>query len=89
MSQPEHYIEKGKENLVCKLNKSLYGLKQSPTMWYLQFDAFVLSIRYLRSKLEHCVYYKFDNDRILIIALYVDDILLIGNNKNMISDLKS
>jgi len=89
MSQPEHYIEKGKENFVCMLKKSLYGLKQSPRMWYMKFDAFVLLFGYLRSKSDHCVYYKFDNDRILIIALYVDDMLLIGNGKNMISDLKS
>lgn len=48
MSQPEHYIFKGKESLVCRLKKSLYGLKQSPRMWYLKFDAFVLSIGFVR-----------------------------------------
>jgi len=49
----------------------------------------VLSIRFVRSKSDHCVYYKFDGDRILIIALNVDDMLLIGKDKNMISDFKS
>jgi len=80
---------KGKKNLVYKLKKSLYGLKQSPRRWYLKFDAFVLSIGFVRSKLDHCVYYKFDGDHILIVALYVDDMLLIGKGKNMISDFKS
>jgi len=89
MSQLEHYILKGKEIFICKLKKSLYGLKQSPRMWYLKFDAFVLSIRFVRSKLDHCVYYKFDGDCILNVALYVDDMLLIGKGKNMISDFKS
>ena len=42
MSQPEHYIVKGKEYLVCKLKKSLYGLKKYPRIWYLKFDAFML-----------------------------------------------
>ena len=58
MSQPEHYIVKGKESWVCRLKKSLYGLKQSPRMWYLKFDAFVLSIGFVRSKSDHCVYFR-------------------------------
>jgi len=58
-------------------------------MRYLKFDSFVLLVRFLRSKSNHCVYYKFDNDCILIIALYVDNMLLIRNDKNMIFDLKS
>lgn len=43
----------------------------------------------MRSKVDHCVYYKTKCDRILIIALYVDDMLFIGNTKGMISYLKS
>ena len=89
MSQPEHYIVKGKESLICRLKKSLYGLKQSPRMWYLKFYAFVLPIRFVRSKLDHCVYFRVENDRLLIVALYVDDMLLFGKSKGMISDFKS
>ena len=89
MSQLEHFIEKRKENLVWKLKKSLYGLKQSPRMWYQKFDTYVLSLGFLRSKSDHCVYYKSKNGHILIIVLYVDDMLFIGNGKRMISDLKS
>lgn len=89
MSQPEHYIVKGKESLVCRLKKSLYGLKQSPRMWYLKFDAFVLSIGFVRLKLDHCVYFRVENDHLLIVALYVDDMLLFGKGKGMISDFKS
>jgi hypothetical protein len=89
MSQPEHFVENGKGNLVFKLKKSLYGLKQSPRMWYQKFDTYVLSLEFLRSKSDHCVYYKPENGHILIIVLYVDDMLFIGNGKRMISDLKS
>ena len=67
----------------------MYGLKKSPRMWHLKFDAFVFSIRFLRSKLDHCVYFKVENDRLLIVGLYVDDMLMFGKGKGMISDFKS
>lgn len=85
MTQPEHYVVKSKSNLVCKLKKSLYGLKQSPRMWYQKFDTYVLSLGFERSKSDHYVYYKSDGDHFLFIALYVDDMLFIGKGKGMIS----
>ena len=57
-------------------------------MWYQKFDTYVLSLRFLRSKSDPCVYYKSENGHILIIVLYVDDMLFIGNGKRMISNLK-
>jgi len=58
-------------------------------MWYQKFDSFVLSLGFVRSKSDHCVYYKIENGQLLIISLYVDDMLFIGNGKGMISKLKS
>ena len=54
MQQPEGFIEKGSEDLVCKLNKSLYGLKQSAREWYQKFHKFMLSQGYRRSEIDHC-----------------------------------
>ena len=76
MSQLEHFVEKGKENLVCKLKKSLYGLQQSRRMWYQNFNTYVLSLGFFRSKSDHCVYHRSENGHFLIIALYVDDTLI-------------
>jgi len=46
MSQPTGFKTEGKENIVCKLKKSLYRLKQSPKQWYKHFDSFIRGKRY-------------------------------------------
>jgi hypothetical protein len=89
MKQPEGYAVKGKKELVCKLKKSLYGLKQSPRMWYQKFDTYMLGLGFTRSKEDHCVYSKLIGDHLIYLFLYVDDMLLIGNNKEIIQDVKT
>ena len=58
IDQPEGFVAPGKENLVCRLNKSLYGLKQSPRQWYKKFDSFMISHGFKRSAYDSCVYLK-------------------------------
>jgi hypothetical protein len=89
MKQPEGYVVKGKKELVCKLKKSLYGLKQSPRMWYQKFDTYMMGLGFTRSKEDHCVYSKLIGDHLIYLVLYVDDMLLIGNNKEIIQDVKT
>jgi len=43
MRQPEGFVVPGKEQLVCILKKSLYGLKQVPRQWYKRFDTFMIA----------------------------------------------
>ena len=57
MNQPEGFKVASKKNWVCKLSKSLYGLKQSPRKWYKPFDSFMRGQMYTRSKYDHCVYF--------------------------------
>jgi hypothetical protein len=85
----EGYAVKGKKELVCKLKKSLYGLKQSPRMWYQKFDTYMLGLGFTRSKEDHSVYSKLIGDHLIYLVLYVDDMLLIGNSKEIIQDVKT
>ena len=57
MQQPLGYEVKGKKNLVCRLKKSLYGLKQALRRWYLKFDKFMIEHGYTRFHSDHYVYY--------------------------------
>jgi hypothetical protein len=50
MKHPEGFVVKGKKELVCKLKKSLYGLKQSPRLWYQKFDTYMLGLGFTRRK---------------------------------------
>ena len=77
MEQPDGFKERGKENLVCKLKKSLYGLKHVPGQWYKKFDSLMLEHSFKRLEADHCVYIKKYEERYIILLLYVDDMLIV------------
>ena len=58
-------------------------------MWYQNFDTYVIGLGFVRSKTNHYVYSKHIGDNFINIVLYVDDMLLIGNNKDIIKEVKS
>ena len=87
MDQPKGFIVPGKEDHVCKLKRSLYGLKQSPHQWYKRFDFFMMSHGFKRSEFDSCVYIKFV-DGPPIYLLYVDDMLIAAKSKKEITKLK-
>ena len=89
MKQPEGFSVKGKKELVCKLKRSLYGLKQSPRMWYQKFDTYIQGLGFVRSKVDHYLYYKQVGEHFIYVVLYVDDMLLDGNNMEVIKEVKS
>ena len=90
MQQPQGYVVDGKEDYVCKLHKSLYGLKQAGRAWYQKIDNVLLhTLGFTRSQADHCVYVYNGNDGIKIyIALYVDDLLIMCNNIHKLTALK-
>jgi hypothetical protein len=89
MEQSQGYEVKGKENLVCSLKKSLYGLNKAPRQWYLNFDKFITKQGYSRCHSDHCVYFKrIENRSYIILLLCVDDMLVVGSNMEDINFLK-
>ena len=90
MLQLNDFTKIGKENLVIRLNKFLYGLKHKPRWWYKRFDSFIMSLKYNRFSSNHCTYYKrFENNDFIILPLYVDDMLVAGPNKDQVQELKA
>ena len=88
MKQPESYIQEGKENKVCLLKKSLYGLTQSLRQWYKQFNLFMIKAKYNRCEYDSCVYFKQSDDPTYLL-LYVDDMLIVVKNKTHVQKLKA
>jgi hypothetical protein len=82
------FVVKGKKYLVWKLKISLYGLNKSPRMWYQKFNIYILSLGFVRSKDEHCIYSKEEGGCFIYVDLYVDDMLLIRNNMDEIKEVK-
>ena len=80
MTQPEVFVNSKNSGKVCKLQRSIYGLKQASRSWNLHFDEAVKEFGFIQNEDEPCVYKKVSGSAILFLVLYVDDILLIGND---------
>jgi hypothetical protein len=88
MKHSKGFVVRGKKFLVCKLKISLYGLNKSPRMWYQKFDIYILSLGFVRNKVDHCIYSKEEGGHFIYVTLYVNNMLLIGNNMNAIKEVK-
>ena len=89
--QEEVYIEQlqgfninEQKNHVCRLKKALYGLKQEPRASYGRIDGFMMILGFTKSKANSNLYFKVDDDGIMIFLLYVDDLFLIGEDTPII-----
>ena len=78
----------GQENKVCELKKSIYRLKQASRSWNIRFDQAVKIYGFIQSEDEPYVYKLIHEGKIVFLVLYVDGILLIGNDVAKLSDVK-
>ena len=87
MIQPEGFVSKD-PNKVCKLQKSIYGLKQASRSWNIRFDEIIKMFGFIKNEDEPCVYKKISGSIVVFLILYVDDILLIGNDIPSLQSVK-
>lgn len=86
MLPPPGYPSAG--SLVCRLNKSLYGLKQAPLCWNMKINAVLVNAGFARSMSEFGVYCHVSGESVLLVALYVDDLLILSNNLQSLTSTK-
>jgi hypothetical protein len=84
IEQPQGFEVEYKKSHVCRLKKSLYGLKQSPRAWYGRIDSFLKSLGFTKSKADSNLYFKIMDNEPVILLLYVDDFFLTGEEKLII-----
>lgn len=90
MEQPEGFEVKSErgEKLVCKLNKSLYGLKQSGRNWNKMLHDFLIENGFVQNTADYCVYCKTVGNERIILIIWVDDLLLATSDVEMLSEVK-
>jgi hypothetical protein len=86
MTQPEGFVDPKHAGKICKLQKSIYRLKQASQSWNLHFDEVVKWFGIIKNVEEHCVYKKVSGSTVVFLVLYVNDILLIGLSQDAYID---
>jgi hypothetical protein len=89
MRQPPGFEIPGFEEYVCRLFRSIYGLKQSPRTWYTELDLFLRLIGWVRSSANPNLYIMWKGPSVVILLIYVDDLLLTGNDQVLLATVKS
>ena len=87
MALPPGFGRKG-ETRVCKLNKSLYGLKQASRQWYLKLSSALKAAGFQQSKADYSLFVRSHKGSFTAILVYVDDVILAGNNLQYIEETK-
>jgi hypothetical protein len=86
--EPPLGLRRQGENVVCRLNKSLYGLKQASRNWFSTFSDTIQQAGYQQSKADYSLFTKAQDTSFIAVLIYVDDILLTGNNLQEMERLK-
>lgn len=92
MKLPPGYTRQGvpfPSNVVCLLQKSLYGLKQASRQWFSKFSAAILDLGFRQSPSDHSRFIKSGNGLFIALLVYVDNVIIANNNQEAIHTLKS
>lgn len=86
MTKPAGFIDQDHPHFVCKLNKSIYGLRQAPWAWFKRFNSFLLQIGFVASESNASLFIFSQGKHGLYLLVYVDDLVLRGSNSTLIDD---
>lgn len=91
MEQPEGFEVKSSNNekLVCKLERSLYGLKQSGRNWNKVLHEYLTQIHFVQNQADPCVYTRETENEKVLIVIFVDDLILAASDENALRDVKN
>ncbi|KAL0345599.1 UNVERIFIED_CONTAM: Retrovirus-related Pol polyprotein from transposon TNT 1-94 [Sesamum radiatum] len=89
IDQPEGFTTVGEEQKVCRLQRSIYGLKQPSRSWNTHFDEVIRGYDFIKNDYDPCAYNKISGSSVAYLVLYVDDILLIENDVKMLGNIKA
>ncbi|GKB94582.1 retrotransposon protein, putative, ty1-copia subclass, partial [Tanacetum coccineum] len=89
MVQPKGFIDPNHPRKVCKLQRSIFGLKQASKSWNKRFNEEIKKFGFAQNLDEPCVYQKASESNVTFLILYVDDIIIIGNHILMLQSVKS
>jgi len=81
IEQPEGFEIFSSESHVCRLKRALYGLKQAPRAWYTRIDSYFTRLGFTKSEADANLYQIVVEGKILMIVFYVDDLILMGDEK--------
>ena len=87
LTQPEGYVTN--PNLVCKLNKSIYGLKQSANRWHTTLTEFMHSQGLRQSEMDKCLFVRHTRHSTMLIIIWVDDLIVSASNAKILHDFKT
>ena len=77
------------KQLVCRLKKAIYGLRQASRRWHHKLSVTLISIGFQHSKADYSLYSKITGEVITLVLIYVDDLLISGNSLSAVNDLKN
>nr|XP_017224850.1 PREDICTED: uncharacterized mitochondrial protein AtMg00810-like [Daucus carota subsp. sativus] len=87
MEQPKGYVSKDYPDYVCRLKKSIYGLRQSSRSWYGKVAQYLLFCGFRASEADSSLFVKIKSNVHLIVLVYVDDMIITGNNGDEVAML--
>jgi Reverse transcriptase (RNA-dependent DNA polymerase) len=84
MAQPPGFVDPQHPDHVCRLNKALYGLRQSPRAWFQKLSTFLSQLGFLASSSDPSLFLYHKGNDLVLLLVYVDDIILTGNNQALL-----